>query len=58
MKNKKKKKIEERKNCSAKTKKKNLTMKKKKFLNEIEKKRWFEGWVVLMADGYGKKRVA
>ena len=33
-------------------------MKKKKFLNEIEEKRWFEGWVVLMADEYGEKRVA
>ena len=23
-----------------------------------EEKRWSEGWVVLMADGYGEKRVA
>ena len=23
-----------------------------------EEKRWFEGWAVLMADGYGEKRVA
>ena len=23
-----------------------------------EEKRWFEGWVMLMADGYGEKRVA
>ena len=31
---------------------------KKKFRDEIEEKRWFEGWVVLMANGYGEKRVA
>ena len=23
-----------------------------------EEKRWFEGWVMLMANGYGEKRVA
>ena len=39
-------------------KKKKLTKKKKKFRAEIEEKRWSEGWVVLMANGYGEKRVA
>ena len=34
--------------------------KKKKNRDEIEEKRWSEGWAVLMADGYGygEKRVA
>ena len=38
--------------------KKKLTTKKKKFRDEIEEKRWSEGWAVLMAKGYGEKRVA
>ena len=41
-----------------KKKKKKLTTKKKKFRDEIEEKRWSEGWAVLMAKGYGEKRVA
>ena len=39
-------------------KKKKLTTKKKNFRDEIEEKRWSEGWDVLMAKGYGEKRVA
>ena len=41
-----------------KKKKKKLTTKKKKSRDEIEEKRWSEGWAVLMAKGYGEKRVA
>ena len=37
---------------------KNYVMKKKNFRDEIEEKRWSEGWDVLMAKGYGEKRVA
>ena len=36
-------------------KKKNLQRRKKKICDEIEEKRWSEGWVVLMADGYGEE---
>ena len=41
-----------------KKKKKKLTTKKKNIRDEIEEKRWSEGWAVLMAKGYGEKRVA
>ena len=35
--------------------KKKLTTKKKKNRDEIEEKRWSEGWIMLMADGYGEE---
>ena len=31
-------------------------MKKQKFLDEIEEKRWSEGWAMLMADGMERRK--
>ena len=56
MKNKKKKK--KKKERTAELKQKKAYNKEKKFHNEIEEKRWSEGWAMLLADGYGEKRVA
>ena len=48
----------ERKYCRAETKKNKNLQRRKKNRDEIEEKRWSEGWAVLMAKGYGEKRVA
>ena len=38
-----------------KKKKKAYNEGKKKICDEIEEKRWSEGWALLMADGYGEE---
>ena len=47
----------ERKYCRAKTqkKKKKTYNGEKKNRDEIEEKRWSEGWIMLIADGYGEE---
>ena len=45
----------ERKYCRAETKKNKNLQRRKKNRDEIEEKRWFEGWIMLMADGYGEE---
>ena len=46
----------ERKYYRAETKKKKKTYnEEKKNCDEIEEKRWSEGWIMLMADGYGEE---
>ena len=39
-------------NCRAETKK---SLQRRKNRDEIEEKRWSEGWIMLMADGYGEE---
>ena len=53
-----KKKKKKKKERTAELKQKKAYNKEKKFHNEIEEKRWSEGWAMFMADGYGEKRVA
>ena len=47
----------ERKYCRAETqkKKKKTYNGEKKNRDEIEEKRWSEGWIMLIADGYGEE---
>ena len=46
----------ERKYCRAETqKKKKKNLQRRKNRDEIEEKRWSEGWIMLMADGYGEE---